>query len=125
MHTAIRRITHRAGEHHHGRGHDILASKVKKLDTSAPLEIGMAAGTDDEEAFGEGYGKAPELAVQAVLQRNRSQRWMEWRKRVPIGVCRSTSTVAKVKKERIALERDSGPRTEARKEDKRARERRQ
>ena len=33
------------------------ASKVKKTDTSAPMDIGMAAGTDGEEAFEEGYGK--------------------------------------------------------------------
>ena len=55
-------------------------SKVKKIDTSAPMEIGMAAGTDGEEAFEEGYGKASELAVQASVQGNRSQRWMEWRR---------------------------------------------
>ena len=33
------------------------ASKVKKIDTSAPMDIGMAAGTDGEEAFEEGDGK--------------------------------------------------------------------
>ena len=33
------------------------ASKVKKTDTSAPMDICMAAGTDGEEAFEEGYGK--------------------------------------------------------------------
>ena len=38
--------------------------------------------------------------------------------RVPAGVYRNTSTAARVKKERIVLERDSGPRSEARKEDK-------
>ena len=32
-------------------------SKVNQIDTSAPMEIGMAAGTDGEEAFEEGYGK--------------------------------------------------------------------
>ena len=32
-------------------------SKVKKTDTSAPMDIGMAAGTDGEEAFEEGCGK--------------------------------------------------------------------
>ena len=40
--------------------------KVENIDTSAPMEIGMTAGTDGEEAFEEGYGKASELAVQAV-----------------------------------------------------------
>ena len=39
-----------ADEQHHQRlTHS--ASKVKKIDTSAPMEIGMAAGTDGEEAF--------------------------------------------------------------------------
>ena len=33
------------------------ASKVKKVDTSAPMEFAMAAGTDGEETFEEGYGK--------------------------------------------------------------------
>ena len=56
------------------------ASKVKKIDTSAPMEIGMAAGTDGEEAFEEGYGKTSELAVQAVYKGTGSQRWMERRK---------------------------------------------
>ena len=44
------------------------ASKVKNTDMSAPMEIGMAAGTDGEEAFEERYGKASELAVQAVYK---------------------------------------------------------
>ena len=38
--------------------------------------------------------------------------------RHPVGVYRNTSTAARVKKERIVLERGSGPRPEARKEDK-------
>ena len=33
------------------------ASKGKKIGTSAPMDIGMAAGTDGEEAFEERYGK--------------------------------------------------------------------
>ena len=37
--------------------------------------------------------------------------------RVPAGVYRNTSTAARVKKERIVLERDSGPRPEARMEE--------
>ena len=44
------------------------APAVKKIDTSAPMDIGMAAGTDGEETFEEGYGKASELAVQAVSE---------------------------------------------------------
>ena len=44
------------------------APKVKKIDTSEPLEVGMAAGTDGEEAFEEGYGKSSELAVQTVYK---------------------------------------------------------
>ena len=43
-------------------------SKVKKIDTSAPMQIGLAARTDGEEAFKKGYGKTFELAVQAVYQ---------------------------------------------------------
>ena len=38
--------------------------------------------------------------------------------RVPTGVYRNTSTAARVKKERIVLERDRGPRSEARDEEK-------
>ena len=84
----------------------LSASKVKKIDTSVPMEIGIAAGTDGEEAFEDGYGKASELAVQAVHKGTRGQAY------------RSTSTAERVKKERIVLERDSGPRLEARKEEK-------
>ena len=38
--------------------------------------------------------------------------------RLPVGSFRSTSSAERVKKERIVLESDSGPRPEARKEDK-------
>ena len=42
-------------------------SQVKKIDTSSPMEIGMAAGTGGEETFEEGHGKkTSELTVQAV-----------------------------------------------------------
>ena len=44
------------------------ATKGKNIDTSAPMEIGMAAGADGEEAFEEGYGRTSELAVQAVYK---------------------------------------------------------
>ena len=37
---------------------------MKKIDTGAPMEIGMPARTDGEE----GYGKASELAMQAVYK---------------------------------------------------------
>ena len=40
----------------------------------------MAAGTDGEEAFEEGYGRAFERGVQGSVQGNRSQRWMEWKR---------------------------------------------
>ena len=43
---------------------------------------------------------------------------MEWTKGVPGGVHRHASTAARVKKERIVLDRDSGPRPEAGKEEK-------
>ena len=42
--------------------------KVKKTDTSAPMEIGTAAGTDGEETSEEGYGRTSEHAVQAVYK---------------------------------------------------------
>ena len=42
--------------------------KVKKIGTSAPMEIGKAAGADGEETFEERYGKTPELAVQALYK---------------------------------------------------------
>ena len=44
------------------------SAKVKRIDTSAPVEIGMAAGTDGEETFEEGHGKASEIAVQAMYK---------------------------------------------------------
>ena len=43
-------------------------SNVKKIDTSATMKIGMAAGTDGEEGFEEGYGYTSEFAVQAVYK---------------------------------------------------------
>ena len=43
-------------------------SKVKKIDTSAPVEIGMTAGTDGEEACEGWYRKASQLAVQAAYR---------------------------------------------------------
>ena len=44
-------------------------SKVNKIDRSAPMEIGMAAGTDGEEAFDRrSTGNKSELAVQAVYK---------------------------------------------------------
>ena len=81
------------------------ALKVKNIDTSAPMEIGMAAGRTDGQCT-----RAQEPKV-----------WLERRKGSQLE-CTETllSTVAKVRKERILLERDSGPRLEARK----ARERR-
>ena len=44
------------------------ASKEKIIGASAPLDPGMAAGTDGEEASEERYGKASEFAVQAVYK---------------------------------------------------------
>ena len=46
----------------------LSAGKGKKTDTSAPLEVGMAAGINDEEALEEIHGRASELAVQAVYK---------------------------------------------------------
>ena len=73
------------------------ASKVKKIDTSAPMEIGMAAGADGEQ----------KAKVDGTEER------------VPVGAYKSTpSTAAKAKKERIVLEGVSGPRPEANKKEK-------
>ena len=70
------------------------ASMVKKIDTSAPMEMGMAAGTDEE-----GYGKTSELAVQAVCKGIGAKGgWNEVKERVPTGVYRNTSTAAKGEK---------------------------
>ena len=43
---------------------------------------------------------------------------MEWRKGSQFGAYRSTSAAERAKKERIVLERDSGPRRETKKEEK-------
>ena len=65
-------------------------------------------------AIRRGYGKNRNFAVQAGTT-DGSKGGVE---RVPVGAYRSTSTAAKAKQERIVLERDSGPRLEARKEEK-------
>ena len=52
------------------------------------MEIGMAAGTDREEAFEEGYGKPSELAVQAVCKGTETKGGWNGGK----GAYRSTST---------------------------------
>ena len=76
----------------------ISASNVKKIDTTTPVEIGVAAGTDGEEAFEEGYGKTSRLAVQAV-KREQEPKVDGVEERVPTtGVCRNTSTAAKGEK---------------------------
>ena len=92
-------------------------SKVKKIDTSAPMEIGMAPGTDGEEAFDEGYGKTSELAVQAVDKGTGGKGWMERRKGSQLECTEILQQWQKGKEERIVLERDSGPRPEVRKEE--------
>ena len=76
----------------------------------------MAAGTDGEETFEKGNGKASELAEQCAREQEPKVDGVE--ERVPVGAYRSTSTAETVKKERIVLEKDSGPRPEARKEEK-------
>ena len=89
----------------------------EEIDTSAPMEIGMAAGADGEEAFEEGYGKHLNLQCKQCT-REQEAKVDGTEERDPVGAYRSTSTAAKVKKERIVLERDSGPRLEARKEER-------
>ena len=66
--------------------------KVKKIDSSVTREIGMAAGTDGEEAFEEGYGKASGLAAPSSVQGNRRQRWIERRKGSQLERTEETST---------------------------------
>ena len=56
-------------------------SKGKQHDTSAAMEIGMAAGADGEETFEEEYGRTSELAVQAVYKGTGAKGgWMERKK---------------------------------------------
>ena len=73
----------------------------------------MAAVNDGEDAFGEGNGKTSELAVQAVYKGTAAQGGWNGGKG-PVG----TSTAARRKRERIALERDSCSKQVARKEEK-------
>ena len=71
-------------------GESILGTECVQthLFPSSQMEIGTAAGADAEETFEGGCGKTSAFAVQAEY--------------------RSISTAAKVKEERIVLERDSG-----------------
>ena len=91
----------------------LSAGKGKKTDTSAPLEVGMAAGINDDEALEEIHGRASKQST-----RGKEQQVDCMVERAPIGVRRGTSMVAKERKERIVQERDSGPRLEERKEEK-------
>ena len=80
------------------------------------MDIGMAAGTDGEETLEEGYGKVSELAAQEVYKGTRPKGG--WSGGVP--VLERTEVLQqrqRVRKERIVVERDSGPRPEARKEE--------
>ena len=72
------------------------ASKVKKNDTSAPLDIGRAAVRDGKETFEEGCGKTSELAVQAVYKGKQGPKVDGTEERVPVGVYRDTSTAVRV-----------------------------
>ena len=85
------------------------ASKVKKIDTSAPLEIGMAAGTDGDKHSKKGTEK-PLNSQRKQCAKEQEPQVDGMEERVPTGVCRHTSTAVRVKKERIVQERDSGPR---------------
>ena len=88
---------------------------MRKIDTNAPMEIGMAAGTDGDPKKGTGKHLNSQFK-QCTREQEPEVDGTE--ERVPVGVYRSTATAAKVKKERIVLERDNGPRLEARKEEK-------
>ena len=80
-------------------------------------KLAWTQDSDGEEAFGEGYGKAFELAVQAVYRRTGAKGGWNG-ERVATGAHRHTSTTARVKGERIVLELYSGPRPDAEKEEK-------
>ena len=69
-----------------------------------------------QEAFEQGFGKASELAEQAGYKGAGAKGGWNGGK-APVGAYRGTSTEAEVKKERIVLEWDCGPRPEARKEE--------
>ena len=80
---------------------------MKKFDTSAPLEIGKTAGTDGEEEFEEWYGK--HRVLRRKLHKMEQDAKVDGTEdRIPHGVYRNTLPAAKVKMERIVLERDSG-----------------
>ena len=66
--------------------------------------------------FEEGYGK--HLNMQCKQCTREQAKVDATEERVLVGVCRSISTAAKATKEQIVLERDSGPRPEARKEER-------
>ena len=79
----------------------------------------MAAGIDGEKTFEERYGNTSELAVQRKqCTREQEPKGDGTEERVLVGVYRNASTKTKVKKERIVLQRESGPRPEGRKEEK-------
>ena len=90
-------------------------SKVKKIDTNAPVEIGMAAGIDGEEAFEEGYGQTSKLAVYSGTGAKGGWNGGKGPSR---SVQKHFNSGKGEKKERIVLEWDSGPKPEARKEEK-------
>ena len=95
----VPRVAHLAGKHHHRQGHDTLSTQgVTKGDRHGCWS--RWRGNTRRR-----YGKTSELAVQSVYKGTGG----------PVGAYRSISTAAK---ERIVLERNSGPRLEARKEDK-------
>ena len=73
------------------------AHKVKKMDTSAPVESGVAAETDGEETFEEGYGKHLNYLCQQCT-REQGPKVDGTEERVPVEVYRDLEAAAKVKK---------------------------
>ena len=90
-HTIIRRIAHHAGEHHHRQ----RSSKVKKIDTSAPIMIGIAAGTDGEESIRKMVRKSIRTRSAGSEQEPKVDGTED---RVPAGANRSTSNSGKAEK---------------------------
>ena len=67
------------------------------MDPSAPVEIGMAAGTDGEEANEEGFGKACDSPCRQCT-RELEPKVDGVEERLPVGAYRSASTADIVQK---------------------------
>ena len=73
--TEVRRSSHSVGEHR--RGVTAATVRQKKVDTSAPLEIGMAAKDDRESSREEGEKRIMDIALQVVHKGTGEGNWRE------------------------------------------------